>query len=473
LGKILYECDFKKTIEHLYSYEYSKFYNYKKLKFKNNFDENENEEKKENLLNAEGDMLSFEEELGGVLDMDDMMDNNDIEINHSNSHLNPLSNFIPGGGSKNLSPPKPNYASKNYLESIFEDKDENYFENLAFQDQRTCSMSQMEYMEFISCRHQTFLSKGKKTFLNYLQNILSNNFPYELKDFNNLELVSFLSKEILRKILTEAIRNKHPERKLFVLNFPILVEDIEDLCSYEIEKLETFMQDYNSDIYLMKELKKKKSCKDNNKNVKIKKSDGEILVIIKKIIFLEDETQIEFLRKNKKKSEEKVSLSLGILLTKYTDICKRLKLTFESKEEAANTITTRGKKSVRKKMKKEENGAIQINENFNLSDFLGDTLNIKNYYEFFLINPYLVENLEEKLIRTKDMDNLDHKSLMDEIVAKLILIRKTNKKVLWAKFKAWLKMSNNERNFVIDEFNKITKSENNFYQNDDESSLSK
>lgn len=33
--KIISECEFKKVMDHLYSYEYTKFFNYKKLKFKN------------------------------------------------------------------------------------------------------------------------------------------------------------------------------------------------------------------------------------------------------------------------------------------------------------------------------------------------------------------------------------------------------------------------------------------------------
>ena len=33
--RIISDCEFKKIMEHLYSYEYSKFFNYKKLKFKN------------------------------------------------------------------------------------------------------------------------------------------------------------------------------------------------------------------------------------------------------------------------------------------------------------------------------------------------------------------------------------------------------------------------------------------------------
>ena len=37
LIKILNECEFKRTIEHLFSHEYSKYFSYKKLKLKNNF----------------------------------------------------------------------------------------------------------------------------------------------------------------------------------------------------------------------------------------------------------------------------------------------------------------------------------------------------------------------------------------------------------------------------------------------------
>ena len=44
INKIIVDCEFKKIMEHLYSYEYSKFFNYKKLKFKNcNKNNNENE----------------------------------------------------------------------------------------------------------------------------------------------------------------------------------------------------------------------------------------------------------------------------------------------------------------------------------------------------------------------------------------------------------------------------------------------
>jgi hypothetical protein len=43
LDKIITECEYKKIMEHLYSYEFSKFFNYKRLKFKNCIKNNNNE----------------------------------------------------------------------------------------------------------------------------------------------------------------------------------------------------------------------------------------------------------------------------------------------------------------------------------------------------------------------------------------------------------------------------------------------
>ena len=55
LNKIIAECEYKKIMDHLYSYEFSKFYNYKKLKFKNciknNNNENDNDNENENESN--------------------------------------------------------------------------------------------------------------------------------------------------------------------------------------------------------------------------------------------------------------------------------------------------------------------------------------------------------------------------------------------------------------------------------------
>ena len=65
--------------------------------------------------------------------------------------------------------------NKDPVQTIFEDKDENYFENLSFQDSRTKSMSESEYLEYISCRTTSFLSRGRKLLFNYLSGKRDNN----------------------------------------------------------------------------------------------------------------------------------------------------------------------------------------------------------------------------------------------------------------------------------------------------------
>jgi hypothetical protein len=429
LAKILNECDFKKTFEHLYSYEFSKFYNYKKLKFKNTFEEPPKEGEKE-------EDLSETENFGFVVEQ--ALNCDEEETIKEQSQI----------------------KRKNYLETIFEEKDDNYFENLAFQDQRTSSMSHPEYLDFISCRHQTFLSKGKKTFINFLQSILQSSFPYDLKDANNLEVVSYLCKEILRKIITDAIRTKHSERKLFVLNFPLIVEDLEELCNYEVEKLESFMNDYYSDTYLMKELKKKKAMKLYNKNVKIKKSDLSFTIIIKKLVFLQDSNQSDFLRKNKKKSEDNAMNIKNVLVNIYNDFYK----SFDSKQ-SESTQTRKSKK----KKKEELNDTNLIMNNipaFNYQDFVAE-LKLSNYYEYFLISPFMIENLESKY-KSSFLDKSVCEAFKSEISSKVSLIKKTSKKTFSDKFNIWLEMTNSERNFIVDEYNKLMNCNNMFY-NDEES----
>jgi hypothetical protein len=56
LNKIIAECEYKKIMDHLYSYEFSKFYNYKKLKFKNCIKNNNNENDNDNE-NESNDIL--------------------------------------------------------------------------------------------------------------------------------------------------------------------------------------------------------------------------------------------------------------------------------------------------------------------------------------------------------------------------------------------------------------------------------
>lgn len=398
----------------------------------------------------------------------------------------------------------------NLIKSIFDIQDEFYEENLAFQDFRTQKMNEAEYLEYINCRIQGFLTRGKKLFLNYLQKIIvsanifktstkvakpnnntnnnnsnkavksntntshlnysinnikdedlienqkiensfyGNNFnmsdknannnyidtsynvPYELKDQGNLELVCFILKEIMNKMVKNAIKNNNPERKLIVLKYPLNVEDIEHFALQELDKLEQFLSDYSVSIYLMKEFKKKKFCKLNNKNVKIKKSKSSFFVIIKKYIFLETK-EADYLRKNRKSMEERVSNQFKLLLAESVK---------QTNSKKKRTSTSKDKKT-NSAMKKEDNGdLIVLEEERNLlkeieKRFLLNHLNIKHYYEYYLLKDVL-----------KEIDNR-------KFSINFLKLKKITKKYFTKKFEMWINMDDLDKMFYKNEFNNI------------------
>jgi hypothetical protein len=447
IAKIVNECEFKKIIDHFYSYEYEKFYNYKKLKFKNNFitgtnvaEEMESDKKNElsdkidskincfddDLLSISGDDDDFN--LGGAVDVGGEQVFN---VDNKNEIKENKIEFENKNSSK---------SKKNYLENILKDKDENYYENLAFQDQRTSKMENTEYLEYINCRQQTFLSKGKKFLLNFLQNLLQNSLPSDFRDINNLELISFLLKEIMRKIITEAIKSKHPDKKLFVMNSPLTIEDFEELCKEEIEKLESFLTDFYSDIYLMKEFKKKKFCKNNNKNVKIKKCEGKTYIMIKKFIYLGDDDQSVLLRKIKKSSENKILSCANMLRDKYVRM----------KNNKASKISNQ-KRSSRNKQKDttsvDAENSNKIGKEIGINKLVTDILCLDNFYEYFLIKDYIKEIDEDKINSA-------------ELNSRISQLNKINKRRLGIKFDEWLKMSKEERDNILDEFENIISKKN-------------
>jgi hypothetical protein len=286
MSKLITECEFKKILEHLYSYEYSKYHTYKRLKVKNNFNSNLGDL----MVDGEDDVL---------IDLDD---------------------------------------KKDFIDNLFEEKDNEYYENLNYQDERTKDMTQQEYIDYNICRTQSFLIRGKKVFLNYMNNIIPN-IPFELKDQNNLELITFIMKEIIHKIVKQAIKSKNPDNKLFVLKYPLLVSDVEDSVNQELETIDSFFEDFHNSLYLIKEFKKKRLSKDNNKNVKIKKDGNNLSIIIKKYIFLDDS---EAFKKMRIIAEDRVSELV---------------------------------KNLGKNRKKEKHIAMNIDE-------------IGNYYEYFLMRDY-------------------------------------------------------------------------------------
>lgn len=392
------------------------------------------------------------------------------------------------------------------IKNIFDIQDEYYEENLAFQDFRTQRMNEAEYLEYINCRIQGFLTRGKKLFLNYLQNIIvtgnlfkslnkvyksnnnnnklvknninnsnlnysinnindedliqnqrfensfygnntnnsdktsKNNFidtsynvPYELKDQGNLELVCYILKEIMNKIVKNAIKNSNPERKLIILKYPLYVEDIEHYAMQELEKLEQFLSDYSISIYLMKEFKKKKFCKLNNKNIKIKKIKSSFYVIVKKYIFLEPK-EADYLRKNRKSIEEKISIKFKMLLTEFVkqSNSKKKKISSSSKQKNKNYISNNQENEDLIILEEERNLLKEIDKKFILNH-----LNINHYYEYYLLKDILKEFDEKKFS------------------INFLKLKKITKKYFSKKFEMWINMNEFDRLFYINEFNHI------------------
>ncbi len=426
-----------------------------------------------------------------------VLDKNDLGINSEDESVEPSL--------------KMNEAKEsNLIKSIFDIQDEFYEENLAFQDFRTQKMNEAEYLEYINCRIQGFLTRGKKLFLNHLQNIIvsanifktsskalksnnnscnnnsiklgkincnisnmnysinnindedlienhryensfcgnnlnfsdknmknnyidtSYNVPYELKDQGNLELVCFILKEIMNKIVKYAIKNNNPERKLVVLKYPLNVEDIEIYALQELDKLEQFLSDYSVSIYLMKEFKKKKFCKLNNKNVKIKKSKSSFFVIIKKYIFLEAH-EADHLRKNRKSMEERVSNQFKLLLSEL------VKQTNSKKKKYSISKVKDNNKAL---LREENEDLINLGEETNLlkevdKRLLLNHLNIKHYYEFYLLKDVL-----------KEADNR-------KFSINFLKLKKITKKFFSKKFEIWINMDDLDRLFYKSEFNNI------------------
>lgn len=366
LARIVNECEFKKVLEHLYSYEYTKYYNYKKLKFKNIVNSDDTTKR---MIDANDDYL------------------NNIELDEELNKEEMIEDLIVEDENKN-----------DYLEHIFEEKDEQYYENLAFQDKRTSNMTESEYIEYINCRVQTFLSKGRKFFINYVQNIANNlnNFvlPYEFRDSANVEIITFLLKEIIHKVVTQAIKNQDAEMRLLPLKFPLAIEDIQDLANIELEKLEAFLSDYSSDVYLIKEFKKKKFNKQNNKLIKVKKIKDQLILTFKTIALL-PEDQCEFMKRTRSYSEDNV-----------IKICRKL---FTKKVKG--------------------NASISKIEFLKMLD---------NYYQFYLMQDFVSD------------------FYLDTLEINRTCLKTIQKKYFMMKFDKWVKMENEERGFLIEQFNSLT-----------------
>lgn len=434
LIQIIQECDYKKIIEYLYKPEKEKLDSIKKYKHKSFLMNNVFNKKEidQNFFGAnnEGnnnnnDMSDLDEsldELNMYGDENDENKKNIINNDNDNDNNNEISfnkeeiNFENKNNKKNMS-----------FNIFNKEKDENNKEITLFQDKRTELMDAKTYEEYIKCRQQNFLTRGKKFFLNFLQNFVKEDkFPNELKENNNLELIAFILNEEIKKIITNSIRNKHPNKKLFIITQPLSPEDIEMSYQKEIQILSNFLNCFHNDIYMINEFKKKKiSNKIHNKNTKIKNGkNGEIYLIIKKFAFIHDKEESEFLSKMKSISETQV----------INGILKLREQLVKAKNHKLNM--REGLRNNNKNNTQQNNKFIGIKE---MIDFIG----VDNYYEYYLCKDYIRNiNLEE--------------IKMNEFNSYLSMLNKINKKKICSKFDDWLNMSPDEKQEIKKEFKNLT-----------------
>ena len=434
LIKIIQECDFKKIIEYFYKAEKNKLDSIKKFKHKSLF---------MNFYEDEKKYFSFENDNNNINEIEDIIKNDNNEDNDDlDDSLNELKIFEEKEKEEEINKNQEDKENEFKMnDSIYEMKDINNIfketeelnrEIAIFQDKRTELMDQKTYEEYIKCRQINFLSRGKKFFQNFLQNNFTEEekFPNELKEASNIELIAFILNEEIKKIIINSIKEKNPNKKLFILTQPLSPEDIDYFLKKELSILLNFQEKFLNDYSTINEFRKKKiNHKVYNKFIKLKKGkNGETFLVIKKYIFIQDPEECEFLSKNKQASE--VQVINGILKLREQIIkIKNLKIN--------------NREGLRKNKKNEKNkNFIGIKE---MIDFIG----VDNYYEYFLCKNYVKEiNLEE--VKINDLTNY------------ISVLNKVNKKKISSKFEEWLNLSNEQKNEIKNEFQKYISKELNF-----------
>ena len=437
LIQIIQECDYKKIIEYFFKAEKEKLDSIKKYKHRSFFSNNifnkkemelsffgaNNEENNEENNNLEDEEDSLEE-LNIYGDEEENNENKFIKkekmnnINNAKNidnifELNSENNLIENGKNKTLN-----------VNLFNKDKDESNREITIFQDKRTELMDTKTYEEYIKCRQHNFLSRGKKYFQNFLQNLgKDDKFPNELKESSSVELIAFILNEEIKKIITNSIKNKHPNKKLFILTQPLSPNDIEFFCNKEIQILANFLDNFHNDIFMINEFKKKKINKIYNKNTKVKNGkNGEINLIIKKFAFIHDQEESEFLSKIKSNSETQVINGI-IKLREQLIKAKNQKIMKEGLRNNKTNISY-------------QNKFISIKE---MIDFIG----VENYYEYFLSKDYIRNiNLEE--------------IKLNEFNSYLSKLNKISKKKISSKFDCWLNLNPDQKEEIKNEFKNLT-----------------
>ena len=431
LIKIIQECDFKKIIEYFYKDEKNKLDSIKKFRHKSlliNFYDTEKKNEMENNIYEKDNMNDTENIINNEEDNYD----NDLE-----DSLDELKIFGEGGDEDNINKSKiekefeykmnesiSDIKHINNDNLIYKEIEELNREIALFQDKRTELMDQKTYEEYIKCRQINFLSRGKKFFQNFLHNNFTEEekFPNELKESSNIELIAFILNEEIKKIIINSIKGKNPNKKLFILTQPLTPEDIDLYIKQELSVLSNFLEQFHNDIFMINEFRKKKiNNKVYNKFTKVKHGkNGEILLVIKKYIFIKDPEECEFLSKYKQTSE--VQIINGIL--------KLREQLIKVKNQKINN-----RDGLRKNKNIEKNKCfIGIKE---MIDFIG----VDNYYEYFLCKNY-VRDINVEQIKINELNSY------------LSMLNKVNKKKICSKFEEWLNLSQEEKNEIKKKFQK-------------------
>jgi hypothetical protein len=413
--KIIQECEFKKIMELLYKDEKIKFESIKKFRHKSNYFNYDNIKEnsffeKDNKKNNDDEENNEDNENDDMEDsLKDLMIFDEGEEESKNKSEFDLKNLIPISNINN------NIINNNNK------IDELNKEIALFQDKRTEIMDQKTYEEYIKCRQVNLLSRGKKFFINYIFNIFPNEdkFPNELKETSNIELIAFILNEAIKKIIINSIKEKNPNKKLFILTQPLSPEDIENNIKKELFVLSNFFEKFHNDINMINEFRKKKiNNKIYNKYTKVKTGkNGQILLVIKKYIFIKDSEEAEFLSKNKQNSE--VQVINGILKLR----------------EQIIKITNQ-KKNNRDGLRKENKKYI-----IGIKDMI-DYIGVENYYEYFLCKDY---------VRDIDLDKIK----INELNGYISSLNKINKKKICNKFEQWLNLTPDEKKEIKNEFDTL------------------
>ena len=426
LIKIIQECDFKKIIEYFYKEEKNKLDSIKKFRHKSffiNFYDNEKKNLMENdiyeqdNINNKTNNINNEEE---NYDMEDSLDELKIFGEDEEDNKSKIEKEFDYKMNESISDIK----QINNDNLMYREIEELNREIALFQDKRTELMDQKTYEEYIKCRQINFLSRGKKFFQNFLQNNFTEEekFPNELKESSNIELIAFILNEEIKKIIINSIKGKNPNKKLFILTQPLTPDDIDIYIQKELSTLSNFLEKFHNDIFMINEFRKKKiNNKVYNKFTKVKHGkNGEILLVIKKYIFIKDPEECEFLSKYKQTSE--VQIINGIL--------KLREQLIKVKNQKINN-----REGLRKDKNIEKNKCfIGIKE---MIDFIG----VDNYYEYFLCKNY-VRDINVEQIKINELNSY------------LSMLNKVNKKKICSKFEEWLNLSQEEKNEIKKEFQK-------------------